>query len=150
MASTFLEALLKNKIVHTSPNRSSLTAHPKALLSVAASSLSYATLASLHSFARVLLHGGGRGRPRSDRRAFVCAVKGLLFGEPTMNRRSLADPFQSQPRQCLCFFDLRFLIAGTANANSDIHVVLQYVERAADAIACPKCFVTNALDFLRS
>ncbi|HEY6247123.1 MAG TPA: hypothetical protein VIX17_24450, partial [Pyrinomonadaceae bacterium] len=28
----------------------------------------------------VLLDGGGRGRPRSDRRAFVDSVKGSLFG----------------------------------------------------------------------
>ena len=27
----------------------------------------------------VLFDGGGRGRPRSDRRAFVCFGKGLLF-----------------------------------------------------------------------
>jgi len=27
----------------------------------------------------LLFDGGGRGRPRSDRRAFVCSVKELLF-----------------------------------------------------------------------
>jgi hypothetical protein len=42
--------------------------------------------ASVYLVQRVLFEGGGRGRPRSDRRASLYPVRGLLFDEDGWRR----------------------------------------------------------------
>jgi len=62
--------------------RSSVGARPSAAAPVEHTSpLSYGALASVRFIARVLFGGGGRGRPRSNRRASVYPVKELLFDD---------------------------------------------------------------------